>query len=377
VVLAIAMALIAALTLTTLLTAPASDAKRKAKPKKPNTANVMTRNLYLGADLGPAINSSGAMDFISKNGKILRDVDDNNYMVRVKGLTNEIKSVSPDLVGLQEVSLWRTGEASLAPPTTGVYTASTVHVEYLKELMTQLNKGKKRDRVVKVQNEFDFEAPADYDNDPATGAPTLGGEINGRLTMRDAILAKVGAGVVTKNAKSANFETIYQPVISGIPVDVDRGWVSTDVKVRKGKWFRFVNTHLEAFGDTAIREAQAKELIAAGGPLRSGKMPAVLVGDLNSDHDTVEGSDRLAYNALKKGGLVDRGTQKPMSCCVKSDMLADTNGSVADFDHYIDHIMTNRPKALKTIKAGVTGRKPVNGYWNSDHAGVWSNLRMP
>ncbi len=373
VIIALALALIGALAFTAMAAHPAEAGKKK----KPNTAKVMTRNLYLGADLGPAINSSGPTDFISKNGKILRDVDDNNFMVRVKGLANEIKSVSPDLVGLQEVALWRTGEASLAPPTTGIYTASTVHVDYLKELMAQLNKGKKRYRVVRVQNEFDFEAPADYDNDPATGAATLGGEINGRLTMRDAIIAKVGAGVQTKNAKSDNFETIYQPVISGIPVNVNRGWVSTDVKVRKGKWFRFVNTHLEAFGDTAIREAQAKELIAAGGPLRSGKMPAVLVGDLNSDDDTVTGGDRLAYNALKAGGLVDRGTQKPMSCCVKSDMLSDDNGARSDFDHYIDHIMTNRAKAVKSIKAGVTGLKPVNGYWNSDHAGVWSNLRMP
>lgn len=375
VIVALALALISALAFTAMASHPAEAKSNKAK--KPNTAKVMTRNLYLGADLGPAINSSGAADFISKNGQILRDVDTNNFKVRAKSLANEIKSVSPDLVGLQEVALWRTGEASLAPSITGNYVASTVHVDYLKELMAQLNKGKKLYRVVRVQNEFDFEAPADYDNNPATGAATLGGEINGRLTMRDAILARVGAGVQTKNAKSGNFNTIYQPVISGIPVNVDRGWISTDVKVRKGKWFRFVNTHLEAFGDTAIREAQAKELIAAGGPLQSGKLPAVLVGDLNSDDDSVTGGDRLAYNALKAGGLVDRGTQKPFSCCVKSSILTDDNGAASDFDHYIDHIMTNRPNAVKKLKAGVTGLKPVNGYWNSDHAGVWSNLRMP
>lgn len=384
-ILAIAFALIGALAMTTLTVTPA-DAKgksakakkaKKKKAKKPNTAKVMTRNLYLGADLGPAINSDGPVDFISKNGQILRDVDTNNFKVRARGLANEIKSVSPDLVGLQEVSLWRTGPADLQPPVTGNYTASTVHMDYLKELMDQLNKGKKRYKVVKVQQEFDFEAPADYDNDPATGAPTLGGEINGRLTMRDVIIAKLKAGIKTKNVKSGNYETIYKPVISGIPVNVQRGWVSADVKVRKGKWFRFVNTHFEAFGEPTIREAQAKELLAKGGPLRSGKLPAVLVGDLNSDDDTVSGDDPLAYNALKKGGLVDRGTQKPMSCCIKSGILTADKGSVKDFDHYIDHIMTNRPKAVKTLKAGVTGRKIVNGYWNSDHAGVWSNLRIP
>ena len=122
----------------------------------------MTRNLYLGADLGPAINSSGADGLHQQERQDpARRRRQQLHGRASRASPNEIKSVSPDLVGLQEVALWRTGEASLAPPTTGVYTASTVHVDYLAELMNQLNKGKKRYRVVKVQNEFDFEAPAD------------------------------------------------------------------------------------------------------------------------------------------------------------------------------------------------------------------------
>jgi len=369
----VALGLVAVLALTAVAAGPA-NAKRAHKPKKPNTVKVMTRNLYLGADLGPAINSSGPVDFISKNGQILRDVDTNNFKVRAKGLANEIKAVSPDLVGLQEVALWRTGEASLTPSTTGEYVASTVHMDNLAELMSQLNKGKKRYRVVKIQNEFDFEAPADYDNDPLTGAATLGGEINGRLTMRDAILAKVGAGIKIKNAKSANYsdDNIYQPVISGITVKVKRGWLSADVKVRKSKWFRFVNTHFEAFGEPQIREAQAKELLAK--PLKSGSLPSVLVGDLNSDDNTVSADDALAYNALTKGGMVDRGT-KQMTFGVDSGII--TDDAPTKFNQTIDHVMTNRPKSVKLIKSGVTGTKPANGYWDSDHRGVWSNLKMP
>lgn len=376
---AMALALVGALT-ASAINSTSADAKlsKKAKAAKKERGQVstMTRNLYLGADLGPAINSTGAVDFISKNGQILRDVDTNNMPVRARGLAAEIKQKSPDLVGLQEVALWRTGEASLDPPTSGNYTASDVRVDNLAELMKQLNKGKKRYRVVKIQDQFDFEAPADLDADPGTGAATLGGEINGRLTMRDAILAKVGAGIKVKSTNSANFETIYQPVISGIPVSVDRGWVSADVKVRKSPWFRFVDTHLEAFGEPQIREAQAKELIAPGGPLRSGKLPAVLVGDLNSDDNTVKGDDRLAYNALKAGGLVDRSTEKPMSCCLKSSFLTEDQGGRSDFDHHIDHIMTNKPNRVKRLNSSVTGLKPVNGYWNSDHAGVFSQLRI-
>lgn len=370
----VVFALLAIFTLTALMAGPA-QAKTKKKPKKPNTVKVMTRNLYLGADLSPAINASSTDDFINKNGQILRDVDTNNFAVRSKGLAGEIKKVSPDLVGLQEVALWRTGPVNLAAATGGEKTATTVHADFLAELLAQLNKGVKRYRVVKVQNEFDFEAPADYNGVEGDGTiPNVNsnGEIDGRLTMRDVILAKVGAGIRTRNIKSAHFETIYTPVISGIPVPVDRGWLSADVKVRKGKWFRFVNTHLEAFGAPEIREAQAKELLA--GPLKSGARPAVLVGDLNSDDNTVSDADALAYDALTKGGMVDRGTQK-MTFGVDSGII--TADAPTDFDQTIDHVMTNRPKSVKLLASGVTGTKPLNGYWDSDHRGVWSNLRVP
>ena len=235
--------------------------KAKAAKKKKGLVSTMTRNLYLGADLAPAINATSTDDFIDKNGQILRDVDTNNFRVRAKGLAAEIKGKSPDLVGLQEVALWRTGPVDLNAPLTGNFTASDVHVDYLSELMNQLNKGKKRYRVVKVQKEFDFEAPADYNGVAGDGnipGVNSNGEINGRLTMQDVVLAKVGAGVKVSKIKSGNFETIYTANISGVNVNVDRGYISFDAKVRKSPKFRFVNTHLEAFGEPEIRRDQAE-----------------------------------------------------------------------------------------------------------------------
>jgi hypothetical protein len=49
-------------------------------------------------------------------------------------------------------------------------------------------------------------------------------------------------------------------------------------------------------------------------------------------------------------------------------------GSVSDFDHQVDHILTNAPQAIGLVRSFVTGRQPVNGFWDSDHAGVFSNL---
>ena len=152
-----------------------------------------------------------------------------------------------------------------------------------------------------------------------------------------------------------------------------RGWTAADVKVRGTHQLRLVNTHLEAFGDPTIREAQARELVAPGGPA-SGRKPVVLIGDLNSDDDTVSGGDRLAYQALQNAGFVERSTANPLSCCLKTSIITDNLGSASDFTYQVDHVLTNAPNEVRLVNSSVTGRQPVNGYWDSDHAGLVSTL---
>jgi endonuclease/exonuclease/phosphatase family metal-dependent hydrolase len=346
---------------------------------KGHVANVMTRNLYLGADLTPAILAPTLPEFVKANGQILREVTANNFPVRAEGLADEILAAEPDLVGLQEVALWRTAPPSLTPVITGTPTATTVRYDYLKELLAELNQGKGPDRyeVVVVQNEFDLEAPADENGVAGDGPnPAIAdAEINGRLTMRDVILARRGAGVETKNPQSANFATNLVVPVAGVPITVKRGWTATDARVRGSGWFRFVNTHLEAF-QPLIRQAQAAELVAPTGPATS-ELPVVLVGDLNSDDDTVEGADKLAYETLLAAGMVERSTDDPPSCCLKSSLLeVGKGGSEADFDHQVDHIMTRDPDVVTLKDSEVSGIQPVNGFWNSDHAGLFSALRI-
>jgi endonuclease/exonuclease/phosphatase family metal-dependent hydrolase len=342
---------------------------------KGHVANVMTRNLYLGADLTPAILAPTLPQFVAANGQILREVTANNFPVRAEGLADEILRAKPDLVGLQEVALWRTAPPSLTPVLTGTPTASTVRYDYLAELLAELNRGPDRYEVVVVQNEFDLEAPADENGVAGDGPnPAIAdAEINGRLTMRDVVLARTSGGVQTKNPQSANFTTNLVVPVAGVPITVKRGWTAVDAKVRGTGWFRFVNTHLEAF-QPLIRQAQAAELVAPTGPATS-DLPVVLVGDLNSDDDTVEGADRLAYQTLLAAGMVNRSTDDPLSCCLNSSLLAvGAGGSEADFDHQVDHILTRDPDVVTLRDSEVSGIQPVNGYWNSDHAGVFSSL---
>jgi endonuclease/exonuclease/phosphatase family metal-dependent hydrolase len=384
-------AILAALILTLLpAVAPAnpahiSQARVAAGPPsghdngRGKVAIVMTRNLYLGANLLPAIEAKSLPEFVAANGQILREVTANDFPVRAQGLADEILEAQPDLVGLQEVALWRTAPVDFEVLTKGP-SATTVRYDFLQELLAELNGGKGKGgngkpqyEVVVVQNEFDLEAPADEDANPATGP--VGADVNGRLTMRDVILARRGAGVRPWNAQGANFKVLLPAPILGNVVPIKRGWTATDAKVRGSHAFRFVNTHLEAF-EPKVRAAQAGELVAPGGPATS-DLPVVLVGDLNSDDDTVSGEDRLAYEVLLGAGLVERSTNDPLSCCIDSSLLAvGKGGSEADFDHQVDHIMTRDPEVVTLQSSGVTGIQPVNGFWDSDHAGVFSALRF-
>lgn len=151
-----------------------------------------------------------------------------------------------------------------------------------------------------------------------------------------------------------------------------RGWTSVDARVRGSAAFHFVNVHLEMM-HPLIRAQQAGDLVASGGPA-TGALPVVLVGDLNSDDDTVPAADQQAYRVLTGAGLVERTTGEP-SCCIDSSYDL-TTGTAAEFNRQIDHIMTDAPDVVQLVDSRVTGRVMVNGYWDSDHAGLFSALHI-
>jgi Endonuclease/Exonuclease/phosphatase family len=357
----------------------AAEAKNGGKAGP--TITVMSRNVFLGADLAPAINAPGIPQAIDGAGVIWNELQSTRFRERAVPLAREIKRSRADLVGLQEVALWRTqtpsdGGAPPISPLPGATAATKVELDFLAILRRQLRRVGARYRLVVVQKEFDAELPADIDGSDATGTGPLAGfgaDFDARLTMRDVILARKGSKVRLGRTRKGHFETRYEPNVGGVTIPVDRGWASVEARIRnRESRFRFIDTHLEAFGDPAIREAQAKELIA--GPLDTRKQ-VILVGDLNSGiarHNQPEQpGDDLAFRALADFGMKDNGAIQ--SCCYPD--LFDPNGV---FDHTVDHVLTKRP--LKTRRAYVTGddrgERTPSGLWPSDHGGVVSRLRL-
>jgi endonuclease/exonuclease/phosphatase family metal-dependent hydrolase len=146
-----------------------------------------------------------------------------------------------------------------------------------------------------------------------------------------------------------------------------RGWTSVDVKIR-GKSFRFVDTHLEAFSPL-VRNPQAAELLA--GPAAT-DLPVVAVGDFNSG----PGGDPTAYGILLNGGFSDAWNAGPgLTCCHPNDLHNPSPTLTKRFDLVLTR------GGFETVSADVVGEeladRTPSGLWPSDHAGVVATLRLP
>src|SRR5262245_44163310 len=104
------------------------------------TVTVMTRNLYIGADLSPigaALASGSPSAIIAAASTIWAGVLSTNFPERAEALAAEIGNSRPLLVGLQEVSLFRTGapDSFFGNPTR----ADRVEFDYLAILLAELH----------------------------------------------------------------------------------------------------------------------------------------------------------------------------------------------------------------------------------------------
>jgi endonuclease/exonuclease/phosphatase family metal-dependent hydrolase len=373
---------------------PALAAPPSAPPGKPLT--VMTRNLYLGGDINRPLRAtagtSGAaalVAFGNSNDELRAVVDRTDFPVRSKLLAAEIARQQPDVVGLQEVALWRSGPLELTA--IGTANAATVDLDFLAILTADLAATGARYRVVNVQQESDVEGPA-FRGNPFAGTMTQPRDV--RLTMRDAMLVRVDAGLTVQASGGAQYATRLSVNVGGVPFVFIRGYNWADV--RSGSTVvRVVNTHLEsASSDIAL--GQAHELLA--GPAAPSGNPTIVVCDCNSDplDHSVKSTDPLGtphsgpYDFVVGSGFTDEWLAwQPGSCPVGarddgctsglSEEVVDT--TAAGFDHRIDMVFARTASGAAGVDRGtvtgnaVTDRDAATGLWPSDHAGVVLRLR--
>jgi endonuclease/exonuclease/phosphatase family metal-dependent hydrolase len=334
--------LVAAVVVVVALASVAGAGAAGQRAGRSAKVTVMTRNLYLGGNLLP-LATSPPSQFQGAVSGLLDHVRASDPNARMKLIAGEIARAKPDLVGLQEVSLWRTGPIGTKPARKVVY-------DFLGDITRQLARLHAPYRVVTAHLSLNLQAPSDK-----------GEEV--RFTDGDAILARTG--VTVRHVSAGDFKSQLKISTQSLgSVTVTRGWTALDATVG-GARLHFVNAHLESYS-TTVRLAQAKELVA--GPLRS-SLPTVLVGDLNSGPALPLAADRPPYRAIADAGFKEARTAQP-NCCLSDDL------KTGRWDHIVDHIMT-RPK-VKLLQSYLTGRETLaNGEHPSDHGGVVSVLGFP
>jgi endonuclease/exonuclease/phosphatase family metal-dependent hydrolase len=367
------------------LTLPAAG---EAGKRRTEDVTVMNRNLYLGAPSSALADVTEATSFeqlTKETAEIVDEIQRTDFPARAKLLAREIASSKADLVGLQEVALWRVdvteedgtddSDGDLGEQFGGT-PAETVIYDFLAILQRELRRLDARYKVAHVQQEADVEMPVENRSSGFDAADSGDPYYDGRMTIRDVILARKGGGVRTSNARGGNFDTAFALEVFGQEIPFTRGWQSVNANVR-GTRFRFVNTHLESFDQNgATRAAQARELVR--GPAKS-KKDLALVGDLNSSPYGPQSGPKLgkALRIVLDAGFVIR---QPKGDTYGHDPILNDPNDRRNFNRKIDFIFVNNPR-IRFGDGYRTGLDPKqrtpSGLWPSDHAGLFSTLEFP
>ncbi|HZU78491.1 MAG TPA: endonuclease/exonuclease/phosphatase family protein [Acidimicrobiales bacterium] len=309
---------------------------------------VMTRNLDEGTDFGPLVHATSAGAFLSAAAATWQEVQASDIPGRAAAVAAEIVAAKPDLVSIEEASIWRTGPLLKGPATTVVYDA-------LASLQRALDDTGSGYRTVVVQQEADLEGPS-----------SLGYDI--RVTDEDAILAR--SALSLSNVRSGHFSHVLTLTPVGVKETILRGWTSVDARIG-GKSVHYVETHLESF-DNAVQKAQAQELVA--GPARS-NLPVIVACDCNTGPRVTPTYGYL----VGAGGLHDAWTATNSGAGLTWPLhKEDPYGASATPNQRIDLVLFKG--GVSAVSARLVGTGPGDrtaaGLWPSDHAGVVATLAL-
>lgn len=260
------------------LAAPTTRAPAPDRAGDP-TITVMTRNLYLGADVGVALDLLPDMPAAAQT--MWEQVARTDAAERMALLAQEAAAVRPEAIALQEATTWSCRPAPWRSPVTvldftQLFLAATeaAGVGYVvagSADAAALNPG--------------YEIPPipwlTTVTDPATFQPLFGRDSAAcGFTIADAVLVRADLRDQVLRVGTGEYEDRYAVV--PVAFQIDRGYAWADLAVA-GTTVRLVATHLESLwapeGEVTAA-AQARQLVA---DLATTTLPLVVMGDLNSD----------------------------------------------------------------------------------------------
>ncbi len=326
---------------------------------------VMTYNIYQGTELQDVLAATTLLQFVLAVSTDYGHVVTNNFPERAQAIAAEVVMAKPDLLGLQEVALWRTGPHT-SPPTP----ATTVAYDYLQILLDALTATGVQYSVLVVRTNFDVQGPGLF--------PT--GLVDVRLTERSAILVRTSdlgiTGLSFTNIQSVDYtaNTVLQSLVG--PVRLSGGFESVDVTVHGFAVARLISTHMDGFSQQ-VRDAQAQQILSDAA---NTKIPVIMSGDLNA------GPGSSSYNLFVSAGFTDSwpslnsGDPGNTCCQVRQDgVIVDViNNPTSFLAERVDMVLTRGVfvATSMTIVGADSSTRTASGLWPSDHAGLVATLGL-
>jgi endonuclease/exonuclease/phosphatase family metal-dependent hydrolase len=325
---------------------------RGGPPGQSGYVTVMTRNLYIGADVDPIIEAAAAGHPELIPGLVdaaFQTMMFTNYPERAGAMADEIAAADPDLIGLQEAY---------------VIEAGGMVIDFLGILQQHL-----------LARGLDYYVAGAIKN---TDVAVPSGQV-GIVSLVDYDVVLARGDVITDNVVAENYATNFPPFpLGGQELQILRGYVAVDAEV-DGRMYRFANTHPEPGPGLAaqVRQGQIAELVAY---LQDEELPVIIVGDMNTDGYTrAPGYTMLMEAGYKDAWTRSAGRRKPG---LTAGHAPDLTNETVDFYERVDLILASR---LGWARVDIVGEEvgdrflTSGGYWlwPSDHAGVVGKLHVP
>ena len=361
------------------------------------TVTVMSRNIYLGADVGVALelipNMPAAAQFMWDQ------VNKNDFSKRSVALAKEIQSYKPDVIGLQEATIWYCKKNAWSKKTE-VFNFTDQLLQALggdyvlasKDGTTAFNPGYSINPIPFVTMVKD---PERFQKLFGQDKAACGFQIGDALVIKKTIANQV--------IKVGNTE--YEASYSIVPtlMTIYRGYTWADINIA-GIPTRFITTHLESIWDENKVPNAAKQATQLINDVKETKMPLVIIGDFNSDPRDPRPSNAAnpglqptaskecpagdpkcsAYRSMREAGFDDAGpdSSDPTTYTWGMDALLDGPdpdrlnaakgmGNEYGFTDRLDYMFTKN--GVDVMTSEIIGFKSP---YATDHAGVFAEFAI-
>ena len=362
------------------------------------TVTVMSRNLYLGADVGVALQL--IPDLPAAAQFMWGQVAATDFEKRSEVLVEEILQEKPDVIGIQEATRWFCKKTVFSKKKTVFDFTQTLidklggnYVLATKDGVTAFNPGYSIPAIpflttVEDRNIF---------------APLFGtAKVACGFEIADALLIKKSLQGSLLRVGNTEYESSYK-IIPTI-MTIHRGYTWADISIG-GKPVRFISTHLESLWDPGKVPTAAKQAAQLVSDVANTQTPIVIMGDFNSDPRDPRSADEAnpgeqpesdlkvcpvgkstcsAFKIMKENGFIDAGpdSSDPLNYTWGMNALltgpdskrvarANMMGNKFGFTDRLDYIfLKNGPAA---VSSKIFGTKPPYG---SDHAGLVSTISI-